>query len=61
MSEMEKEQIMNMAGLMAQAQEKAKEETAIYVKGCIHGAEMAIGAMKKQMEEGKEQSHEMRG
>ena len=56
MSEMEKEQIMNMAGLMAQAQEKAKEETAIYVKGCSHGEEMAIGAMKKKMEEGKEQS-----
>ena len=56
MSEMEKEQIMNMAGHMAQAQEKAKEETAIYVKGCIHGAEMGIGAMKKKMEEGKEKS-----
>ena len=26
MSEMEKEQIMNMAGLMAQAQEKAKKD-----------------------------------
>lgn len=56
MSEMEKEQIEKLAGLMAQAQEKAKEETAIYVKGCIHGAEMAIGAMKKKMEEGNEQS-----
>lgn len=49
MSEQEKREAGEMAELMAQAQRKAQEGTALYVKGCVHGAQMAIEAMQREM------------
>lgn len=54
MSEQEKREAQSMAELMAQAQMKAQESTATYVKGCLHGAQMAIEAMQRKMGEGRE-------